>query len=205
MIRLLRRMRTHWLFLLPLMSGCSEPPPPQPELPKALQEPSLVDEVAEYSSRGSSRDLVEALFADVLKSDTALRHLFNDIEAQLRNHGDSTERWVDFEQKNLAYYESAKRHAEHIADTVMRAAEFDRLRESQARYVASVLSARALDSAYMAKRSTLNDLEELVKIQRTLALMERYQKEQRPSDAVLRAELERIKALEGRLRANLKQ
>lgn len=198
-------MRTHWLFLLPLMAACSEPPPPQPELPKALQEPSLVDEVAEYSSRGSSRDLVEALFADVLKSDTALRHLFSDIEAQHRNHGDSTEQWVDFEQKNLAYYTSAKHHAEHITDTVMRSAEFERLRVSQAHYVASVLSARALDSAYMAKRSTLNDLEELVKIQRTLALMERYQKEQRPRDEALRAELERIKSLEARLRANLKQ
>lgn len=198
-------MRTSWLFLLPAFVACSEPPPPQPELPKALQEPSLVDEVAEYSGRGSGRDLVDALFADVLKSDTALQHLFNDIEAQHRNHGDSTERWEDFEQKNLAYYTSAKHHAEHIADTVMRAAEFDRLRASQARYVASVLSARALDSAYMAKRSTLNDVEELVKIQRTLALMERYQKEQRSSDAVLRAELERIKALESRLRANLDQ
>lgn len=198
-------MRTHWLFLLPAFIACSEPPPPQPELPKALQDPSLVDEVAEYSSRGSSRDLVEALFADVLKSDTALRHLFNDIEVQNRNHNDSTERWVDFEQKNLAYYESAKRHAEHIADTVMRAAEIERLRASQEAYVAGVRSARQLDSAYIAKRTMLNDLEELVKIQRTLALMERYQKEQRPSDAVLRAELERIRALEGRLRASLKQ
>lgn len=198
-------MRTHWLFLLPAFIACSEPPPPQPELPKALQDPSLVDEVAEYSSRGSSRDLVEALFADVLKSDTALRHLCNDIEVQNRNHNDSTERWVDFEQKNLAYYESAKRHAEHIADTVMRAAEIERLRASQEAYVAGVRSARQLDSAYIAKRTMLNDLEELVKIQRTLALMERYQKEQRPSDAVLRAELERIRALEGRLRASLKQ
>ena len=198
-------MRTLWLLLLPAFAACGEPPHAEPAVPKALQEPTLVDEVSEYSGRGSSRDLVEALFADVLKSDTALRHVFTDIEAQHRNHGDSTERWVDFEQKNGQYYSDGGRHAERMVDTLMRASQKESLRASEARYVASVLSARHLDSAYRATQAKVSDLEELVKIQRTLGLMERYQKEQRPGDAVLRDELKRLEALEARLRASLKK
>jgi N-formylglutamate amidohydrolase len=49
------------------------------------------------------------------------------------------------------------------------------------------------------------DLSTLVKVQRTLAMLERYQQEHRPLDATLQAELERIKALEVRLRAVVKE
>lgn len=198
-------MRTLWLLLLPALAACGEPPPAEPAVPKALQEPTLVDEVSEYSGRGSSRDLVEALFDDVLKSDTALRHVFTDIEAQHRDHGDSTQRWADFEQKNGQYYSDAGRHSERMVDTLMRASQKESLHASEARYVASVLSARRLDSAYRAAQAKVSDLEELVKIQRTLGLMERYQKEQRPGDAVLRDELKRLEELEARLRASLKK
>jgi hypothetical protein len=54
----------------------------------------------------------------------------------------------------------------------------------------------------LAQRRT-TELVELIKLKRTLALMEKYQLQERPADAVLKAELERIKMLEKRLEAAL--
>ncbi len=76
-----------------------------------------------------------------------------------------------------------------------------RLRQSEARYAAAVADARESGRRYDAIRARTTELVELIKLQRTLEIMERYQRTERPDDRVLEAELNRIKALEQRLRA----
>jgi hypothetical protein len=63
---------------------------------------------------------------------------------------------------------------------------------------------RALDQRYDSIRARTTELVVLIKLQRTLELMERYQQRERPGDATLKAELQRIQALEQRLRSMLK-
>lgn len=198
-------MRTRWLWALPTLIACSTPVAEDPQLPKALQEPGIVDKMDTYSGRSGGEDLVDALFEDVLESDTALMRLLNDIAAQQEAHADSIRDWENFEHKNVSYYEDAAQHAERISDTTARAKLLARLKESIQRYDASAGSARHLDSTYRSRTIVLNNLEELVRIQRTLEMMERYQKERRPDDALLMSELDRLKALESSLRAMVRE
>ena len=65
-------------------------------------------------------------------------------------------------------------------------------------------ASRALDQHYDSVRVRTEELVVLIKLQRTLDLMERYQQHERPGDATLKAELQRIQALEQRLRSMLK-
>jgi hypothetical protein len=62
-------------------------------------------------------------------------------------------------------------------------------------------ASRALDQHYDSVRVRTEELVVLIKLQRSLELMERYQQRERPGDATLKAELQRIQALEQRLRA----
>jgi hypothetical protein len=63
---------------------------------------------------------------------------------------------------------------------------------------------RGSESAYEALRTRTDDLVLLIKLQRTLALMERYQGTDHPREAMMKAEVERLRALEQRLRAALR-
>lgn len=193
-------MRTPVILMCMALAACSPERTNEPAAPKALQQPTVVGELKEYSGRSGSGDLVEALFDEALKGDPVLQQLYADIDARHRAHADSTEQWRHYEQKNQQYYADAARHSERITDTLARNPLNARINASQARYTASMSAARQLDSTYDRTRAVVADLSELVKVQRTLAMLERYQQEHRPQDATLRAELERIQKLEARLR-----
>jgi hypothetical protein len=198
-------MRTIGIIIVAALTACAAPRTEEPQAPQALQEPGVMDKVDEYSGRSGSGDLVEALFEEALKEDAVLRQLYADIDARARAHEDSTEQWRHFEQKNTQYYADARHHSTRITDTLARTDLQAHVDKSNAAYDANVTPARELDSAYARARSVVADLSTLVKVQRTLAMLERYQQEHGPLKATLQAELERIKALEVRLRAVVKE
>ena len=186
------------------IAGCSAPMSEraQQEVPAALQEGHIVQDIkGSFSGRGYADDLVEALFAEALERDTALRTLIRDVDRQHRTHADSVEAHQRFEDNNRAYYEAALAHADRLSDSLERDEQRGRLRQSEARYAAAVADARESGRHYDAIRARTTELVELIKLQRTLEIMERYQRTERPDDRVLEAELNRIKALEQRLRA----
>lgn len=158
-----------------------------------------------FSGRGRADDLVEALFADALEQDTALRALIRDADRQHRTHADSVEAHRRFEANNRAYYEAALAHADRLTDSLERDEQRSRLRQSEARYAAAMADARESGRRYDAVRARTAELVELIKLQRTLTIMERYQRTERPDDGVLEAELSRIKALEQRLHKATKE
>ncbi len=158
-----------------------------------------------FSGRGYGNDLVDALFADVLKSDTALRHLLDDLQRQYELHGDSTEDFHRFEAQNRSYYEAAMEHTAVLPDSVEGEAQRELLRTSEERHRAAMARARQLDDQYQTVHKRTMDLVELIKLQRTLQLMEDYQRQEDPHDAELQAELQRIRALEQRLNEALRK
>lgn len=184
--------------------ACSAPKEKEDELPTALQDPDVVQEIkGSLSGRGYGKDMVDALFADVLKQDTALQALLNALDKQMVAHGDSLERIRRYEAQNGSYYEAALAHTEQLSDSVERDQQRGILQQSEARYSASMAASRDLMQRYDLAQRRTTELVELIKLKRTLALMEKYQLQERPADAVLKAELERIKMLEKRLEAAL--
>jgi hypothetical protein len=195
-------MRQSILPLLSLLVACSAPPAEEPAVPTALQDPGAVQEIKGSLSRGGyDKDLVDALFADVLERDTALRSLMDALDDRRGAHGDSLENHRLFEQHNRAYYASALEHTAQLSDSVEREQQRALLRRSEERYAAAMAASRALDQHYDSVRVRTEELVVLIKLQRSLDLMERYQQRERPGDATLKAELQRIQALEQRLRA----
>ena len=198
-------MRQFILPLLSLLVACSTPPAEEPAVPTALQDPGAVQEIkGSLSGRGYGKDLVDALFADVLESDTALQSVMDALEDRYSAHGDSLETYHQYEQHNRNYYEAAQSHTAQLSDSVEREQQRAILRQSEERYAAAMAATRALDQRYDSIRVRTTELVVLIKLQRTLELMERYQQTERPDDATLKAELQRIQALEQRLRAMLK-
>jgi hypothetical protein len=193
-------MRIPFLALLLALVACSGPPQEQPAVPEALQQDGVIGDIkGSLSGRSYGKDLVDALFEDVLKNDTALQHLLDDLQRQYVAHGDSTAAYHRFEAQNRSYYESALEHTAALSDSVEREAQRALLRTSEERHRAAMSRARQLDDQYEAVRKRTMELVELIKLQRTLQLMEEYQRQERPHDAELQAELERIRALEQRL------
>ncbi len=193
------------LLLVALLAACSTPPAEPPAVPAALQKPGAAQEIkGSLSGRGYGKDLVDALFADVLESDTALRSAMDALEDRYSAHGDSVETYHEYEQNNRNYYDAAQAHTAQLSDSVEREQQRAILRQSGERYAAAMAAIRALDQRYDSIRARTTELVVLIKLQRTLELMERYQQTERPGDATLKAELERIQALEQRLRAMLK-
>lgn len=189
-----------------LFLSCASSPEQQPEVPTALQEDDMIGDIkGSFSGRGYGNDLVDALFADVLKGDTALRHLLDDLQHQYELHGDSTDDYHRFEAQNRAYYEAAMEHTAALSDSVERAEQRGLLRTSEERHRTAMARARQLDDQYQTVHKRTMDLVELIKLQRTLQLMEDYQRQEGPHDAELQAELQRIRALEQRLNEALRK
>lgn len=188
-----------------LLLGCASSPEQQPEVPTALQKDGVVADIkGSISGRGYGKDLVDALFQDVLNSDTALRHLLDDLERQYALHADSTEAFHRFESQNRSYYEAAMEHTAVLSDSVERESQRAVLRASEERYNGVMTGPRQLDDQYEALRKRTSELVELIKLQRTREMMEAYQRNERPDDAALHAELQRIRALEQRLNEALR-
>lgn len=193
-------MSTFKIVPLLLFFGCASSPEQQPEVPAALQQDGVIGDIkGSFSGRGYGKDLVDALFADVLKGDTALRHLLDDLQRQYELHGDSTDAYHRFEAQNRSYYEAAMEHTAALSDSVEREAQRGLLRTSEERHRAAMARARQLDDQYEAVRKRTMELVELIKLQRTLQLMEEYQRQESPHKGELQAELQRIRALEQRL------
>jgi len=196
-------------FLLPvvlLMAACSPPQEDQEQLPAALQDPDVVQDIkGSLTSRGYSKDLVDALFVDVLKQDTSLQALLDAMDRQMIAHGDSTDRLMRYEARNRGYYEAALEHTAQLSDSLEREQQRSILRQSEARYNEAMAATRDLVQYYDSLQRRTTELVELIKLKRTLVMMEKYQQQERPADALMKAELERIKALEKRLEAALKQ
>ena len=153
---------------------------------------------------GRGGDLVEALFVDVLKQDSALATLMRDLDDRQVVHGDSMESVQRFEGQNDSYYGAANQKAEALSDSTEEAKQLGVLNASRARYDARMAGIRGSESAYEALRTRTDDLVLLIKLQRTLELMERYQGTDHPREAMMKAEVERLRALEQRLRAALR-
>ncbi|MBL7963786.1 MAG: hypothetical protein JNM31_08065 [Flavobacteriales bacterium] len=194
------------LLVVLLMVACSPPEKEQEQLPTALQDPDVVQDIkGSLTSRGYSSDLVDALFIDVLKQDTSLQALLDAMDRQVTAHGDSTERLMRFEARNRSYYDAALAHTAQLSDSLEREQQRSILRQSEARYSEAMAATRDLVQLYDSLQRRTNELVELIKLKRTLVMMEKYQQQEPSADALMKAELERIKALEKRLEAALKR
>lgn len=150
----------------------------QNETPKALEEKGSS---FEFISKRGYDDLLESLYKELANKNPELKELERQIDKLADNKGDSSELFYKYDEKNQSYYHSANNHIEQISDTVLKERMKILIENSLTKYNSSVLNNNDILRSINNKYSSLNDLHLILKITRTLPLIEKYQKDNLPS------------------------
>ena len=146
--------------------------------PKALQDKTISMDVI---SKRSHEDLLNALYSDLLDTNPELKNLENEIESLEKSKPDSTESFNKYHAKNTEYFDAANEFAGIIKDSLLKEKIKLLIANSLTNYDASVSRHKELLKLIEAKTINLNDLHTVLKITRTLPLIEKYQKGYLPS------------------------
>jgi len=150
----------------------------KPETPKALE-----DKTSSYSLdyKRSYEDLVESLYKELVSKDAALKELENKIDNLRDSRSDSTDSFSKFNGKSQSYYNAANNHADQMTDTLLKVKVKNMIAESLARYKSSVSQQNRLLDSIEVKNAALHDLHTILKVTKTLPLIEAYQKNNMPT------------------------
>jgi uncharacterized protein YdiU (UPF0061 family) len=151
---------------------------PKQETPKALQDKNSSYEII---SKRSYDDLVESLYNELLDKDKDLKKLENDIKVLNESKEDTTELFDNFDNKNESYYSSANRHIDQLSDSLLKTKMRIMITNSLTNYNSLVTRHNALLKTIETKSMTLNDLHTVLKITKTIPLIDKYQKDNLPS------------------------
>ena len=163
--------------------------PDKMETPKALEEKSGSLDV--ISKRGDG-DLVETLYAELVEKTPVLKELEVRIDDVSKSEGDSTKSFDAFDSKNKSYYNSASGHAEQIKDSVLREKIKELVATSLGNYNSYTSRQKDILKSIESKKMTLSDLHIILKITKTLAVIEKFQKDNQPSINSLEGYLKQI-------------
>lgn len=148
------------------------------ETPNALQDKNFSSEIV---SKRSYDDVVEILYKELLDKDKNLRQLEHDIDALNSSKNDTTELFNNFNIKNESYYSSVNRHIDQINDTLLKERIKVVITNSLTNYNSLIAKHKALLKAIEAKNTTISDLHTVLKITKTIPLINKYQKQSLPT------------------------
>jgi hypothetical protein len=159
------------------------------ETPKALDDKSASYEIV--SKRGNS-DLIENLYDELVEKTPELKELESKIDNLNDSKSDSLDQFEKYDRKNNVYYNAAVNHIGQINDTVLRDQLKHLITSSETKYNLKISSHSNLLNLIEAKTLTLNDLHEVLKITRTLPLIEKYQNNNLPNTKALQGYLKQL-------------
>ena len=157
---------------------------PKQETPKALEDKSSSYEIV--SQRGND-DLVESLYNELVSKDPDLKKLEDKIEDLNESKTDSMELIDKFNGKNESYFASADRHVSDIKDSLAREKIKNLLANQLTKYNSGIARHKELLKLIETKQMTIADLHNVLKIVRTLPLIDKYQKDNLPDTKSLEA------------------
>ena len=121
-----------------------------------------------------------------------MKELETEINKLTDSNGDSLEQFNKFNGKNHSYYRSARNHNEQIKDTVLKEKMKLLIQTSLTKYGSLVSKHNDILSSIEKKTSTLNDLHLVLKITRTIPLIEKYQLDNLPTTNPLEGYLKQL-------------
>ncbi len=151
---------------------------PVQETPKALEDKSGSYELV--SKRGYD-DLVESLYIELVSKDINLKKLEDKIDELHKSKSDTTDLFHRFNEKNQSYYSSADSHTSAIKDSLLRNKMNVLIANNLTKYNSSIASHRELLKIIETKNLTIADLHNILKIVKTLPLIEKYQRDNLPN------------------------
>jgi len=161
------------------------------ETPKALEDKSSSLDI---SIKRSDGDLVETLYTELVDKNPELKQLENKIEDLSKSEADSTKSFENYNLKNQAYYNSTSRHIEQIKDSLLRDKVKLLIANSLTNYNSSTSRHKDLLKSIETKNLTLSDLHTILKITKTLPVIEKFQKDNLPATKSLEEYLKQLDA-----------
>lgn len=146
------------------------------EVPKPLQEGNSSSSL--ISKRSYDDDLVESLYRELAKNSEDLKKLEKDIDEISEMKIDSSKSFFEFNNKNERFFKSAEGHMQTIKDSMLRKKVVDLLLANRNRFDAKIGHHKAILNAIDTKDATLDDLFQVLKIVKTIPIMEKYQRDQ---------------------------
>lgn len=164
-----------------LMVSCQEKTSPDNNAqgtPEALQEEGS----SSYSiaSKRGYGDLVQSLYAELAEKTPELKALEEKIQALSGSKDDSLSAFAGFDAKNRTYFTSANSHAGQIKDSVLREKTTALITAALSKYTALSSRHDSVVNYINQQETSLSDLHQVLKIVRTLPLIEQYQKSNLP-------------------------
>ena len=147
------------------------------QIPKAFKEESS----SLISKRSYEGDVIEELYNELLEKDKTLGALEDGIEKIKDNSKDSASAFNTFDSRNISFYSSATGHLGTIKDSVLKERIKLLVDNSLTQYKTKIAIHNNLLSSINSKDITLDDLHFVLKLTKTLAVMEKYQSGNLPS------------------------
>jgi hypothetical protein len=169
------------LFVLVLVSCNSKrvQVKPQPEIPKALEDKSSYEFISK-KGRGYD-DLVDNLYKELVSHDPKLKELEIRIDELNNSESDSTASFSNFDTKVQSYFSAVDMNISAIKDSLLRERMKLLIVSNQTKYKAQIAGHNELLKTIDRNKAVMADLYIVLKIVRTLPLIEKYQKDNLPS------------------------
>jgi hypothetical protein len=144
---------------------------------------ALLEKTAEFSlvSKREADDLIQSLYTELKKATPALQELEKQIETIKQQKEDAAEPFENFDHKNNNYYTATGRYVESIRDSLLKQNIRVLIGKSLDKYNSLVQPHTQLVNILNSKDINLDDLYTVLKLTRTLSMMEKYQQASLPS------------------------
>jgi peptidoglycan hydrolase CwlO-like protein len=155
---------------------------PQQETPKALGDNSSLDIV---SKGRRSDDLLESLYSELVSKDVELKRLEEKINTLNSSKSDSLELIDKFNGKIQSYFRSIDSHVSAIEDSLLRDKMKLLIAGNLAKYNSRIAKHNELLKNLAINEIRISDLHTVLKIVRTLPVIEKYQQDNLPTTSQL--------------------
>lgn len=141
----------------------------------------LTDNNSSYSFKRGKENLVLELYDELVDKTPSLKVLEKNYRQLNASKEDSLKQFSEFDGNNKSYYADAINFTNSIKDSVLRLKMKQMLEDSKKIYDTSVSKHHAILNSIDVKTAKLKDLRAMLVIERTLQMMEQYQKESIPT------------------------
>jgi hypothetical protein len=146
---------------------------PGKDIPKVLTE----EKNESYDRSNYSNDLVESLYEDLMKKDEKLKELHEKINKNFKTMNSVIQEFEKFTQKSNQYYLDAESKAFSISDSLLKIKIQGTIKISREKYNQLISNLNKSDSTIKRMHNQINGYYAFFKIQKTLPIIEKYQKE----------------------------
>jgi hypothetical protein len=177
-----------FLFLLTIYS-CNNDEEYKPKKSKNIPSALSVDV---GSLKRKDTDLIENLYKEISAKDASLKKLEIEIDKLETGKDDSLKAFADYDKNNIDYYRTFEKHLKDIQDSVLRKRMKKILDSSLVHYKSKLNSQRKVFDSTNTLYTSLSDLHWVLKLSRTLAVMETYQDNNIPDTTRLKNTIEKL-------------